>query len=275
LITCKCGKEFEPKVNQKYCSENCKNKARRESKKKWRGNNSNYEKLYYNSNKINILEKQKKYHKLHRNDYKNYWIKNKDKKHILSKKSNQKLKQEVFTHYCNGQPHCQDEGCNVTNLIFLTIDHINNNGAEERRKANKNGTEFYRWIKQNEYLKGYQVLCWNHNKKNYINYQHNNRNIKYIIQYVKNDKRKLQVLSHYSNGTPICACCGETDIDMLSIDHVNNDGSKHRKQIGDNIYLYLKNNNFPQEGYRVLCMNCNAGRAHNGGICPHEEIGYQ
>jgi hypothetical protein len=30
-------------------------------------------------------------------------------------------------------------------------------------------------------------------------------------------------------------------------------------------------NNFPR-GYRILCYNCNCGRALNNGICPHKDF---
>lgn len=76
-----------------------------------------------------------------------------------------------------------------------------------------------------------------------------------------------------------CGCCGETNIVFLTIDHINNDGAKHRRELsgkdkkgtggGTVTYLFLKKNNYP-EGYRVLCFNCNCGRNINGGICPHE-----
>ena len=74
-----------------------------------------------------------------------------------------------------------------------------------------------------------------------------------------------------------CACCGESIEQFLSIDHINNDGAQHRKQMnpnsggngkGTSIYGWLKKNNYP-EGFQTLCMNCNHGKARNGGICPH------
>ena len=81
---------------------------------------------------------------------------------------------------------------------------------------------------------------------------------------------KLDVLIHYGGNPPKCACCGELIYKFLTIDHINNDGYKTRKTIGKNIWLWLKTHNFP-EGYQVLCFNCNCGRAHNNGICPHKE----
>jgi len=66
-----------------------------------------------------------------------------------------------------------------------------------------------------------------------------------------------------------CACCGESELLFLTIDHVNGGGTKHRETIGSNIYSWLRRNNYPKEGYQVLCMNCNWGRSQNGGTCPH------
>lgn len=81
---------------------------------------------------------------------------------------------------------------------------------------------------------------------------------------------KLSVLTHYSSGKPECACCGESIVDFLSIDHINNDGAAHRKEIGQSkLYGWLKKNKYPA-GYQVLCMNCNFGKGINGGVCPHK-----
>jgi hypothetical protein len=72
-----------------------------------------------------------------------------------------------------------------------------------------------------------------------------------------------------------CVCCGETHPAFLSIDHVNNDGGKHRRSVGRgaNIYTWLRDNGYP-EGFQVLCHNCNHGKHLNGGVCPHVEAQY-
>jgi hypothetical protein len=58
-------------------------------------------------------------------------------------------------------------------------------------------------------------------------------------------------------GGYVCVGCGETDKDVLTIDHVNNDGAAHRREIGAGwpIYPWLVSNNFPP-GFQVLCANC-------------------
>lgn len=65
-----------------------------------------------------------------------------------------------------------------------------------------------------------------------------------------------------------CECCGEDTYDFLTIDHVNNNGAEHRKEIGTNIYRWLKENDYP-EGFQTLCYNCNMGKRLTG-ICPHQ-----
>lgn len=80
---------------------------------------------------------------------------------------------------------------------------------------------------------------------------------------------KREVFEAY--GGAICICCGEKEIAFLSIDHVNGGGSMHQKEIGKGaLYGWLIKNSFPS-GYQVLCMNCQFGRKHNNGICPHRK----
>lgn len=85
---------------------------------------------------------------------------------------------------------------------------------------------------------------------------------------------KLDILSHYANGPPKCACCGESHIEFLGIDHINGKGTQHRREIGVgvSIYNWLRRNNYPK-GYRVLCHNCNMALGFFG-YCPHKKEGY-
>jgi len=75
-----------------------------------------------------------------------------------------------------------------------------------------------------------------------------------------------RVFAHYGEA---CACCGEDTPLFLTIDHVNNDGADHRREIGRRLYGWLVSHGFP-EGYQTLCYNCNSGKHLNGGKCPHE-----
>jgi hypothetical protein len=72
-------------------------------------------------------------------------------------------------------------------------------------------------------------------------------------------------------GGYVCSCCGETHEEFLQIDHVNNDGAKHRRDdpTAYRIYFWLRKYNYPP-GFRVLCSNCNWAYARYG-YCPHQD----
>ena len=94
------------------------------------------------------------------------------------------------------------------------------------------------------------------------------KNKKKIHQY--RQKRRLKVLEHYGGKPPKCACCGETILQFLTIDHINGGGRKEFKKVGYGtaFYSYLIKNNFP-EGLQVLCYNCNTAKGFYG-KCPHK-----
>ena len=83
---------------------------------------------------------------------------------------------------------------------------------------------------------------------------------------------KLRVFAAY--GGPLCGCCGDTNLEFLTIDHINGGGSKHRRGLrrvgGDALYKELHKEGFPS-GYRVLCMNCNWALGIHG-YCPHRNL---
>lgn len=84
------------------------------------------------------------------------------------------------------------------------------------------------------------------------------------------DRVKSIVFKHYGNK---CACCGEKEFLFLTIDHINNDGSKHLSSTGKRIagvrlYCEIRTLGFPKV-YQLLCMNCNFGKRMNNGVCPH------
>lgn len=73
-------------------------------------------------------------------------------------------------------------------------------------------------------------------------------------------------LKHYGGK---CAVCGEDLEIFLTIDHINNDGAEHRRQLrgkncsGINIGAWLRLHNYPQ-GFQVLCVNCNHAKGRIG-----------
>lgn len=83
-------------------------------------------------------------------------------------------------------------------------------------------------------------------------------------------RNRREVLRQYGGR---CACCGETTPEFLAIDHVNNDGEAHRREIGGyggRIYEWLRRNGYPKDGrFQLLCHNCNMAKGLYGG-CPHK-----
>lgn len=82
-----------------------------------------------------------------------------------------------------------------------------------------------------------------------------------LKKHFMNEAIKHEVLCAYGKENKAqCANCLIHDIDVLTIDHINNDGAIERKKLkiygGVYFYKYLKNKGYPS-GYQVLCMNCN------------------
>jgi len=91
---------------------------------------------------------------------------------------------------------------------------------------------------------------------------------------IRNRYLRLQVLKHYGGDPPKCACCGQTFVEFLSLDHINGGGSQQRKKIaGSGWWRWIVRNNFP-EGFRVLCHNCNQAIGIYG-YCPHKQKSVQ
>jgi hypothetical protein len=68
-----------------------------------------------------------------------------------------------------------------------------------------------------------------------------------------------------------CACCGETELKFLTIDHINNDGHIERKNASlQTIFRRLRDRGYP-DTYQVLCYNCNCAKGFYG-ICPHQAV---
>jgi hypothetical protein len=78
--------------------------------------------------------------------------------------------------------------------------------------------------------------------------------------YQKSVNLKIEVLTHYGNAGALQCCwegCSVVDIDMLTLDHVNNDGGKHlansgRRLSGTALYRWAKAHKYPTI-FQTLC----------------------
>ena len=193
-----------------------------------------------------------------------YHLNNQDRLNKQMRSKSEQIKAEVIAYY-GGK--CAI--CGVTHLAFLNIDHISNNGNKHRCVMGR-GNRIYRLLKKNGFPPGYQVLCWNHNWLKHLNTIGMNHKESGKAKRNYRHNMKILVISYYGGR---CACCGCTDIRVLTIDHINGGGNEHRRIMGygSDTCSWLRKNGFPS-GYQVLCLNCNSGRQVNGGICPHYRI---
>lgn len=72
-----------------------------------------------------------------------------------------KYKTEVMTYYGGGKAACVI--CGFDNIDALCLDHISDNGKEERKIKGNSGYQFYVKLRSRGFPPGYQTLCSNHN----------------------------------------------------------------------------------------------------------------
>lgn len=147
MITCrKCCQKVERYRNQANICRPC-----------W----AEYMKAYQKANRTKILAHKRAYH--HRKRTNPEWVNSERKR---GREYWQLLRREVIKAYGGMKCKC----CGEVEEQFLTIDHINNDGASHRRAiGGKNGNgkgmgaRTWKWLKDNNYPKGFQVLCMNCN----------------------------------------------------------------------------------------------------------------
>jgi hypothetical protein len=153
---------------------------------------------------------------------------------------------------------CAD--CGETKPDFLTLEHSFGDGKAHRERVG-GGINTYRDLQLRGWPQdeGLVLLCWNCHFKRTYKHRH---------------KLFPLVVEAYGGR---CACCGEADLSVLTVEHSFGDGKAHRKRIGGGgsiIQRDLKKRGWPQdEGITILCWNCNVakGRFRGGGVCPHEK----
>jgi hypothetical protein len=182
---------------------------------------------------------------------------------------NKDLKVEVFKNYGNECICCGED-----HIDFLNIDHLNNDGSEHRKIIGKGN--LYTWLKKSGFPAGFQCLCTNCNHGKRINNgwcpKHSNlllpkelqpAQLLYPERSQSRIKKKREVFSKYGNA---CRCCGETQFEFLTLDHIYDDGKQHREQVSGCMYTWAANNDFPGM-LQILCMGCNLAKEIGHGAC--------
>jgi len=166
----------------------------------------------------------------------------------------QRLKITIINHY-GGTCQC----CQESDISVLVIDHIDDDGASHRKKVGKGNV--YDSIRQQNFPPGFQVLCANCNIGKYMGggicIKHGKILSTTLKPKRKISKKKLNLLEVYGKQ---CVCCSESQLELLCMDHINDDGSEHRKKKGaQHLYNWAKENNFPKV-IQTLCANCNMSK---------------
>lgn len=124
----------------------------------------------------------------------NYWL-NRDRYMAQNRRAKLERKIKVLTYYGNGKCACVK--CGFSDIRALSIDHINDDGCEERRGFNMSvvsGDQMYRKLKEQGFPVGYQTLCYNCNIIKHIEHLYK------IRHQTKNDDERIKLeLLKYPN----------------------------------------------------------------------------
>ncbi len=160
--------------------------------------------------------------------------------------------------------------CGEAEEAFLSIDHIDGQGAKHRRTLR---TKFWFWLAGENFPPGFRTLCHN------CNMSHGSfGGCPHISGFTHRPgspsarsvrKIRNEVILHYGGR---CSCCHEGTYEFLAIDHVDGGGRAHLRELGlksggVNLARWARDNGYP-DSLRVLCHNCNFASGHSG-ICPH------
>ena len=127
------SEEWKKKIGLKS-----KGRCKGEKSHLWKGGISTNLRDYYKKNKYNIISR--------------------------AKEANVKRRVIVLNQYGGNPPKCAC--CGEKEYKFLSIDHINGGGNKHRKEMglkDGKGGSIYCWLIQNNFPKGFQVLCHNCN----------------------------------------------------------------------------------------------------------------
>lgn len=218
-------------------------------------------KKYREENKEEIIAKDRIYKQenkemLRRKQYEKYWIETKYK--------GQKKQEILFDNLLSIlKDSCIK--CGIRDRDVLTIDHIKNNGNQEREIFGKGRSRLLTNLEKlgwpEDYIReNYQILCYNHNcakeSRDYFDKPEEN-----LDRY---QKRSIRIWKEAFNFFGPCKRCGEIGLKFLCVDHISGDARKDRKtgirQSGIKLIDTFRKNNWPEslkKEYRFLCWNCN------------------
>lgn len=142
-------------------------------------------------------------------------------------------------------------------------------------KAKKYRKDYYQNRKEDIKKKRRDYVASNPEKVSTYNQQYFKNHPGAFVIAERKSRRKLKEDAVARLGGK-CVCCGEKEMEFLTVDHVNGGGKKHRedlKKAGKSptqaIYRELRDA-ADVSMYRLLCWNCNSSAHFGNGICVHQ-----
>jgi len=198
----------------------------------------------------------------------------KNRRNESRREHNTILRRQFFEMY-GGVCMC----CGKKDIRFLTLDHVNGDGAKDRRGRSQE--TILREALSDLNTEKYQILCYNCNMGRSINNgicPHSPHKPETSIwdstPFMSKGKRQRRNLRKrlFEVYGSVCACCGESEERFLTLDHKLNDGNHARKESKDIKIMRKAISEADPRKYQILCFNCNCARSQHNGICPHHDV---
>ena len=152
--------------------------------------------------------------------------------------------------------------CGNTDRDVLTFDHTNGGGEAERRLM---GGQFpminHYYMHPDEAKRNLRVLCANCNWRQNITGRPKTRENMSAANYKAMWRRLVDLV-----GGPRCSSCGELDVGVLTLDHIQGGGTTDRRLHGGHpqmIRYYFTHAEEALQRLAVLCRNCNWKKHRN------------
>ncbi len=142
---------------------------------------------------------------------------------------------------------------------------------EHKEKHNEQNKE---WRKAHPEICGKYLKEWKNKNKDKVSEYQREYNTKHKDYINERESKKLKIIrdKFFEMYGSRCACCGETTLLFLTLDHILNDGNiKRDGRHNNNKEIKCAIKEYRPDLYQVLCMNCNWGKHRNGGVCPHKQ----
>jgi len=245
--------KIKDKARHKIYRENNKEKVK-ESIKRW-----------YENNKERALNRTRKWRESNRERSsaisKSYRKRNKEKISELQKVRAKKEKRQAL-EVLGG---CICKICGVTNLNFLTIDHIDSSGYLDKKNGLYASTMYRAIVKgtiKEEKLNNLRVLCYNHNcsrSRGYLDLPRKDQ--------TRDQRRQAKLWKEAFAFFGPCHC-GISELKFLTISHIHNDGAERRKKgekKGSALLAWFRAQGWPEslkKKFCLECFNCNCSRGN-------------